>query len=199
MRTRARTFPSSQEVGMRKRKELLKQNSDSNSNSSAIPDSSFHVQGQRFVLCTKDETCSLCGEQTAKMNSEEEGKILSFSARLDNLVIANEANSKEHWAKKMKRHHAQKMVVNTRLGPYRGQFRTPCEIILTRIAPRKLDDHDNLPMSFKYLLDAVCDNITPGLPPGRADDAKYIKKVTYLQIKGIPKQYSVHLEIKAVA
>lgn len=61
---------------------------------------------------------------------------------------------------------------------------------MTRHAPKKLDRHDNLPMSLKYILDACCAVITNDYRPGRADDDENIQ-VTYNQV--ISKQYAVKI------
>jgi hypothetical protein len=51
----------------------------------------------------------------------------------------------------------------------------PLTIKLTRISSRKLDVHDNLPMSFKYVVDAIANLLNPGKSSGRADDSEKLK------------------------
>ena len=75
----------------------------------------------------------------------------------------------EHWSERAKRHRLQKSIINSRLRMHRDFLRLPCHISFTRLAPRKLDKYDNLPMSLKYILDAICEVITQDFVPGRAD------------------------------
>ena len=58
----------------------------------------------------------------------------------------------------------------------------PCHIKLTRIGKRYLDS-DNLPMSMKYIRDAIADQIFPGLAPGQADNDERLSW-EYNQTKG---------------
>lgn len=106
----------------------------------------------------------------------------------------SEANSSEHWTKKHKRHKQQKFIVRSFLNTLKPNITLPCHITLTRIAPRSLDAADNLPASFKWILDTICDYILPGLANGRADSNPDIH-VTYSQEKGKPKQYSIKINI----
>jgi hypothetical protein len=70
----------------------------------------------------------------------------------------------------------------------------PCIIKLTRIAPRFLDEGDNLPSSLKNVRDYVCSLLIPGKKIGRADSDKRIQ-VSYDQIKGHVREYAVEVEI----
>ncbi len=92
----------------------------------------------------------------------------------------SEANCFEHWTKKHKRHKSQKQAVALALNPHKGQIKLPCHIKITRVAPRKLDRWDNLPMSVKYILDTCCAIVTGDFRPGRADDDERIT-VSYEQ------------------
>jgi hypothetical protein len=67
----------------------------------------------------------------------------------------------------------------------------PCHIVLTRIGKKKLDS-DNLPMSMKWVRDAVADQLIPGLLPGRADDDS---RITWDYAQEIAKEYAVRIEI----
>lgn len=100
----------------------------------------------------------------------------------------SEANCSEHWTKKHKRHKAQKKLVYLALRSFIDRIFLPCHIKLTRYGSRKLDKHDNLPISFKYILDMLCGMITGDLRPGRADDDDRIS-VSYDQVQN--KQYYV--------
>lgn len=80
----------------------------------------------------------------------------------------SEANSREHWHKAALRHCSQKKLVQAYFWKERPKITLPCAITLVRIGKRKLDS-DNLPVSMKYIRDAIADCLIPGLPPGRAD------------------------------
>jgi len=107
----------------------------------------------------------------------------------------SEANSSEHWTAKHKRHKKHKMIVRAHLNSIpKNTIKLPVVIHLTRVAPRDLDLADNLPTSFKWIYDGVCDYLCPGLQAGRADASKDIQ-VLYDQIKGKPKEYAVIIRI----
>ena len=98
----------------------------------------------------------------------------------------------EHWTDKHERHQRQKGMVRLVLQKHAGIIKLPCLVTLTRYAPDRLDKHDNLPMSLKWVLDAVCAVITGDYRPGRADDDDRID-VRYSQITS--KQYGVRILI----
>lgn len=104
------------------------------------------------------------------------------------LIAESEANNFEHWTKKHKRHILQKRTVAIALNSVRNHLTLPIHIKLVRLAPRKLDKWDNLPMSVKYILDACCAIVTQDFRPGRADDDPRIS-VSYDQITS--KEYGV--------
>ena len=110
------------------------------------------------------------------------------------IKTARESNSSEHWAKKAKRHRLQKIKIKSAFLKDRPQIEIPCHVILTRISPRSLDCHDNLPMSFKWIVDSICDYIFPGMAAGRADDSKEITW-EYRQEKGKVREYAIKIEI----
>jgi hypothetical protein len=90
------------------------------------------------------------------------------------LQTVSEANCFEHWTAKNARHKHQRRVVALALKPLCDKIKLPCKIHLTRVAPNELDAFENLPMSFKYIVDAVCAIITGDYRPGRADSDKRI-------------------------
>ena len=108
--------------------------------------------------------------------------------------LVSEANSSEHWTKKYKRRRIQKLLVKMCLAREKLPD-LPCKIKLTRISPLKLDVYDNLPMCFKYVLDAVCDVLVPGLASGRADGDPRIHGVDFFQEKGAVGEYAITIEI----
>lgn len=124
-----------------------------------------------------------------KLKSEiGEGKVI-----LDlPLRTVSEANCFEHWTKKHKRHRLQQRTVALCLKPVRDKVKLPCKIMLTRFAPDELDKFDNLPMSFKYIVDAVCAIITGNYKPGQADSDKRIS-IACDQVKS--KEYGIRVEI----
>lgn len=106
----------------------------------------------------------------------------------------NEANSRDHWTTKAKRHKKQSHDVTLALSVVLKDHPLPCKIKLTRIAPRKLDQWDNLPMAFKWILDAIASIIIPGKAKGQADSDSRLQ-VEYDQMKGYPREYSILVEV----
>jgi len=117
-----------------------------------------------------------------------EGKVL-----LDLPIrTKSEANCFEPWQVKHGRHKDQQRVVTLGLKPLRDKISLPCKIMLTRFAPDELDVFDNLPMSFKYIVDAVCAIITGEYRAGKADSDKRIT-IACGQVKSAA--YGVRIEI----
>jgi hypothetical protein len=110
------------------------------------------------------------------------------------LKTASEANSSEHWTKKAKRHKLQKQKIKAALLSERPPITIPCSVVVTRIAPRELDSHDNLSMALKYCIDAIAEYLVPGKAIGRADDCKEIKW-DYKQKKGGIREYGIIIEL----
>ena len=108
------------------------------------------------------------------------------------LRTKSEANCFEHWRVKHQRHRSQQNALALALNPIRHHVRLPCKILFTRYAPRKLDKHDNLPMSFKYIVDACCSVITGNYEAGKADSDERIS-ITYDQV--VSKSYGIKVEI----
>jgi hypothetical protein len=127
----------------------------------------------------------------AKLEAKSEvtlGKIL-----LDLPIrTKSEANCFEPWRLKYARHKQQQRTVALALNPLRGLIKLPCHIMLTRFAPDELDSFDNLPMSFKYIVDAVCATITGNYVAGKGDSDKRIS-IACSQIKS--KEYGIRIEI----
>ena len=67
----------------------------------------------------------------------------------------------------------------------------PCTITITRLSPGHMD-YDNLVVSQKWILDAVCDLLIPGLAAGRADGDPRIS-IEYAQERN--KYYAVRIDI----
>ena len=87
--------------------------------------------------------------------------ILTLPLRLESV-----ANLREHWAKRAKRAKQHRGVVSMALrvqlppsgpqSPIMG-LQWPLEVVLTRIAPRALDSHDNLRSACKASADGIAD------------------------------------------
>jgi len=112
------------------------------------------------------------------------------------LKTAIESNSTEHWAQKAKRHKKQKNAIKKIFMVERPKINLPCKITLTRIAPRELDAHDGLAMSFKWVSDAIAEYIIPGKAAGRADDSKEIQWA-FKQKKGGVREYGILIEVES--
>lgn len=108
-------------------------------------------------------------KRAAKFELLERKVILDLPIR-----TVSEANCFEPWRVKYGRHREQKRIVALGLNPLKGNIALPCSIMLTRFAPDELDVFDNLPMSFKYIVDAVCAVITGNYTAGKADSDKRI-------------------------
>jgi hypothetical protein len=108
-----------------------------------------------------------------------------------NIRTISELNCSQHWTMKSKRHKQQKYSI-WKVYKFKDPIVTlPCMIILTRYSIQMMD-FDNLAGSFKWILDQVCECITPGLAIGRADGNPKIK-VEYKQEKR--KKHGILIEI----
>jgi len=81
----------------------------------------------------------------------------------------SEANISEHWTKRADRHKKQKLMVSYAMSRVKEYISMPCTITCKRYGKKLLDAHDNLPISFKHILDQICIGITGDKRPGRAD------------------------------
>ena len=108
------------------------------------------------------------------------------------IKTVSEANCFEPWYKKHGRHKEQQRMVALGLNPLRDKIKLPCKIMLTRFAPDELDAFDNLPMSFKYIVDAICAIITGEYRAGKADSDKRIT-IACDQVES--KAYGIRIEV----
>lgn len=90
----------------------------------------------------------------------------------------SEGNNFDPWREKKRRHDIQKKTVWAHVYPLKNSVNFPCTIKLTRIAPKFMDYWDNLPMSLKYIVDALCSEITGEHRPGLADNDSRINIVS---------------------
>ena len=101
----------------------------------------------------------------------------------------SELNQRDHWAVKHRRVKTQKREVGYSLIQATNRRPTlPCDVWLTRIAPRELDEGDNLNGSFKAIRDAIAHWMG-------VDDRS--KEITwkYNQRKGKTGEYAVIIEV----
>jgi len=97
------------------------------------------------------------------------------------------ANQREHWAKRAKRCKAERDAARLMCPP----FDLPCEVTITRIAPRGLDD-DNLRGAGKAIRDGIADRLG-------VDDRSPLVEWRYAQRRGKPKEYAVLIELRRIA
>jgi hypothetical protein len=111
------------------------------------------------------------------------GPVSKYSVMIP-LRTISAPNAREHWAKKAKRVKAERQAAYL-MAP-RG-VQAPCEIKITRIAPRMMDG-DNLQGAMKGVRDGIADRI--GI-----DDGDNRLTWVYGQRKGKTKEYAVFIEI----
>jgi hypothetical protein len=135
----------------------------------------------------------------SKVNNRSLARLSMKSEILEGKVVVDlpirtksEANCFEPWRVKHSRHKDQQRVVALGLKPLRDKIKLPCRIMLTRFAPDELDAFDNLPMSFKYIVDAVCAIITGDYRAGHADSDKRIT-IACGQVKS--DAYGIRIEV----
>ena len=105
--------------------------------------------------------------------------------------IMSEANLQEHWTKK----HKRKKAIQSAIKYYWNSsdmpsISLPVTITFTRLAPRTLDDDNNV-FAFKAARDTISDLFIPNLAPGRADDSSELK-FKYAQQKS--KEYGFKID-----
>jgi hypothetical protein len=148
---------------------------------------------------SRQKKCIPGGKIPTKRKNKPTAKITMKSEVCDGKVIVDlplqtrsEANSFEPWRVKHARHKDQKRLVALGLNPLRDKIKLPCKIMLTRFAPDELDKFDNLPMSFKYIVDAICSIITGEYRAGKADSDKRIS-IACDQVES--KAYGIRIEV----
>lgn len=112
----------------------------------------------------------------------------------------SEGNLRQHWATVSNRKKKQRQLVRLWLNTVGVNFdiNGVFSLKVTRIAPRRLDSHDNLGSSLKTVIDAVCEWLAPGLATGRADSSEIVKEILTAQEKGAKRTYEVKVEITRV-
>jgi hypothetical protein len=162
---------------------------------SGIPDASIsHSKAPRIAKQGSRNT-----KAAGTRKKKPRAKIMMSSTVSDGKVTVDlplqtksEANSFEPWRIKHARHKDQQRIVALGLNSIKDCIKMPCRIMLTRLAPDQLDKFDNLPMSFKYIVDAICSIITGDFRAGRADSDERIS-IACDQVKS--SEYGVRIEV----
>lgn len=107
-----------------------------------------------------------------------------------NMKIVSVANMRLHWAVKAKLVRDQRTRTRMSLAAvaeFSGAEMLPVTVVLTRIAPRRLDG-DNLQSGFKAVRDGVADWLG-------VDDGNGLIDWQYAQRSGRPGEYAVEVEV----
>lgn len=104
----------------------------------------------------------------------------------------SDSNLREHWVIRNRRKKLQQIETLCAMATalHRRTIELPCAITLTRVAPRKLDAHDNLPRSFKGIVDQLCKVL--GCDDGDTSKVRF----EYDQKPAGPKVYAVKVSIR---
>jgi hypothetical protein len=124
------------------------------------------------------------------------GTLTDKQLMLNTLIpirLKGEANNRDHWAKKYSRQKKHQQRIKMEWLLLKPKITLPCEIHLTRHAVKNMD-YDNLVYTFKYVVDAIADLITPGLAPGQADSNP---KITWKYSQKKAKTYGLQIDIYA--
>lgn len=103
------------------------------------------------------------------------------------LRIESTLNKREHWGKRAQRTKLHRFA-SIAVQPHP----LPCVVRVVRIAPRKLDSHDNLRAGCKALVDGIAKRLG-------VDDADPRVRWEYDQERGRAKEYAVRIEIRGGA
>ena len=105
------------------------------------------------------------------------------------IKIVSIANMRLHWAAKARLTKLQRLAALKAMIENAAPPQTPMTILLTRVAPRKLDS-DNLSSGFKAVRDGIADWL-------QIDDGHPGIDWQYKQRTGKPKEYFVEVEVIA--
>ncbi len=114
--------------------------------------------------------------------------------------LMKEANRPgEHWSKRKKRHDIQKFLIRSQMNHYLfEEIPRPCIVTMTRIAPRMMDEEENLRYAFKWIKDQLASCIVDEhkqFMTGHCDNDPRISW-EYRQKKGRVKEYAIKIEIE---
>lgn len=107
------------------------------------------------------------------------GNIISFTMPI---MLECATNKREHWRKvaERKKHQRDSAMMYTVWAKSSGggvidvKARAPLEITVTRIGKRRMDEHDNLATSAKYVVDGIAKAI--GIDDGDVSKIKWVYK-----------------------
>lgn len=103
--------------------------------------------------------------------------------------LVSVANISEHWTATAKRRRDHRAACWYSLKAAKIPHALPCVVTLTRIAPRKLDAHDNLRSAAKGCVDGIADWLD------LKTDADPRVTWVYAQERGAPKEYALRIEV----
>lgn len=110
------------------------------------------------------------------------------------IKVVSEANrgGREHWSVRVKRKKDQQAEIHAELSNalLGRQVILPCQVTLTRIGPKKMDD-DNLARAFKGIRDAIAAKLG-------VDDGDSKVKWLYEQDPRGKREYGVRVEIVSI-
>jgi hypothetical protein len=110
--------------------------------------------------------------------------VVTAPIRLHSLV-----NEGGHWRVRARRAKDQRWAARLALNLFSKPTHQPLDIVITRIAPRKLDT-DNLAISAKHVRDGVADWLN-------VDDGHPLLLWIYEQEKGAPGYYGCRISIRS--
>ena len=122
---------------------------------------------------------------------------LPLSILLPGLRLYSESNLREHWARNHRRAKTQRVTTYYTLSAHVPRTRAtlrPLVITITRIAPRPLDEGDNLPASAKAVQDGIADWLAGQY--GKGQDRQPGLVFRYNQRRGAPREYGVTITIE---
>lgn len=108
--------------------------------------------------------------------------------QVDDFKLLAGPNSRGHHMVKARRTKRERqtahwLLLNSKRPPL------PISVRMVRIAPRRIDEDDNLPGMFKAMRDGIADAY------GIADNDKTLIRFEYDQERGKPHQYGVRIEV----
>ena len=103
--------------------------------------------------------------------------------------LVSVANISEHWSKSAQRRREHRAECWYSLKAAKIPHMLPCVVTLTRIAPRRLDAHDNLRSSAKGAVDGIADWLN------LKTDADHRVEWRYAQRRGEPHEYALEIEV----
>ena len=85
------------------------------------------------------------------------------------IKTVSEANRFEHWQKRAARQKIYLDLIRLSLAPHASRLVLPCTVTVKRYGPKLMDEHDNLRMAFKKIIDVLAEILT-GKKRGQGDN-----------------------------